>query len=61
MILYLIQIFLIEYPLIKTHRLLIAFKITRRIKQKRKAKKGYMTLKLEQRLRIEWEWLFVET
>ena len=29
------------------------------MKQKRKAKKGYMTLKLEQRLIIEWEWLFV--
>ena len=29
------------------------------MKQKRKAKKGYMTLKLEQRLMIEWEWLSV--
>ena len=29
------------------------------MKQKRKAKKGYMTLKLVQRLMIEWEWLFV--
>ena len=31
------------------------------MKQKRKAKKdtSYMTLKLEQRLVIEWEWLFV--
>ena len=28
-------------------------------KQKRKAKKGYITLKLEQRHMIEWEWLFV--
>ena len=29
------------------------------MKLKRKAQKGYMTLKLEQRVMIEWEWPFV--
>ena len=37
----------------------LAFKIMHHMKLKRKAQKGYMTLKLEQRVMIEWEWLFV--
>ena len=28
------------------------------MKQKGKAKKGYITLKLEQRLMMAWDWLF---
>ena len=38
----------------------LAFKIMHHMKQKRKAKKGYMTFKLEQRLMIEWEWLYLQ-
>ena len=37
----------------------LAFKIMHHMKLKRKAQKGYMTLKLEQRVMIEWEWPFV--